>query len=282
MAKIDKSRYTKEEWRSIREQRRQEKIQKRLSKQNKVSEIDFSFENVVDKKYNILCLKHGTKYHSDYVNHLYNMVERNCSLDYNFYCLTENPKGIDKNVNIIPLPAGLTGWWCKPFMFSSDLPIKGTVLYLDLDVVVAGNIDKLLTWQPDNWCTIRDFTRSMRPGWQKYNSSVVRFEAGSLSSIWENYKLDPKGVQRKFFGDQDWLYDQTHKNNPATLYPDSWITSWKWEVRKSRDLNPGTKGTRTFKHVEDVVPKPETSVCVFHGDPNPHNCKDPWVVDNWK
>ncbi len=89
-------------------------------------------------------------------------------------------------------------------------------------------------------------------------------------------------IQRQFFGDQDYLYDATYKTKGAMLYPDSWVQSWKWEVRKSKllELNKA-KGTRKFRVVEDVVPRVECCVCVFHGDPNPHNCDDPWVKENW-
>jgi hypothetical protein len=67
------------------------------------------------------------------------------------------------------------------------------------------------------------------------------------------------------------------------LYPDSWILSWKWEVRKDRAFAPnGRKGQRKLKTIEDVTPRIECCVTVFHGDPNPELCEDPWVIDNWK
>jgi hypothetical protein len=153
---------------------------------------------------------------------------------------------------------------------------------MDLDVVLSSNIDKLITYQPNHWCTIRDFTRAMRPKWPRYNSSIVRFKTGELDFVWDNYIKNPVAIQRQFFGDQDYLYDATYKKKGAMLYPDSWVQSWKWEVRKSRllELNKA-KGTRKFQVVEDVVPRVECCVCVFHGDPNPHNCEDPWVKENW-
>jgi len=236
-----------------------------------------------DAKYNIMCLKHGGKYSADYVNNLYNMVKRHCTLPFDFICLTENSDFIDPNIIIKDLPTYLQGWWCKPYLYSNDLQLDKTTLYIDLDVVISNNIDKLLTWSPGQWCTVRDFTRSMRPNWPKYNSSVVRFEPGQLNEHWLNFKNNQIAIQKRFFGDQDYLYDDNYKKNPATLYPESWIVSWKWEVRKSREFKPGgTKGNRLFKHIENVVPKDETSICVFHGDPNPHKCEDPWVVQNWR
>jgi hypothetical protein len=237
----------------------------------------------VDKKYYVLCLKHGMKYSSDYVNKLYNMVKRNCTLDIEFVCLTEDDAGIYDNITILPLPKGLVGWWCKPYVFSNELPLNGTVLYMDLDVVIAGNIDKLFTYSPGHWCTIRDFTRVQRSNWQRYNSSVVRFDTGSLDFVWEKYVQDPRKIQKQFFGDQDYLYDVTYKQKRAMLYPDSWLLSWKWEVRKSKEFaTGGAKGHRRLKTIEDVKPRPECCVCVFHGDPNPANCDDPWVKDNWR
>ena len=72
------------------------------------------------------------------------------------------------------------------------------------------------------------------------------------------------------------------KDYPATTYPDEWIMSWKWEIRKSKELGRGTKGTRKLAEIENVVPSDECCIAVFHGDPNPHNCEDPWVKENWK
>jgi hypothetical protein len=276
LAKIDKSQFTKEEWHRIKEQRRLEKAQK------SVDPVAISPQETVDNKYYVLCLKHGTKYSSDYVNRLYNMIKRNCTLNYEFVCMTEDTAGLNGNIKTIPLPLGLSGWWYKPYMFSNDLPIKGIILYIDLDVVIASNIDKLFTYQPNNWCTIRDFTRVMRANWKKYNSSVVRFKTGQLSHVWENFNKDKVNIQRRLFGDQDWLYEAT-RDRQAILYPDSWILSWKWEVRKTKEFRPGgQKGNRKLKTIEHVTPRIECCMTVFHGDPQPHNCEDPWVVDNWK
>jgi hypothetical protein len=276
LPKIDKGQYTKEEWRKIKEQRHLEKQKpQEIITPNLVTHED-SLKNY------LLCLKHGTKYGPEYVNKLYNMVKRNCSLDYEFVCLTDNANGLDPRIKTIPLPANLQGWWCKPYMYSKELPINGTILYMDLDVVIASNIDKLFTYQPNHWCTIRDFTRAMRPSWKKYNSSVVRFKTGQLDYVWTGFRENQHDIQRRLHGDQDWLFEATQKNQ-AMLYPDSWILSWKWEVRRTKEFDYGsTKGNRKFKQIEDVKPRIECCVTVFHGDPNPHNCEDPWVVDNWR
>ena len=128
LAKVDKSQYTKEQWRAVRDQRRREKSLAELKKSNQ----SLGNSSLTEEKNYILCLKHGTKYSSEYVNRLYNMVKRNCTLDYEFVCLTDDPRGINENVTTIALPGGIAGWWCKPYMYSKDLPLNGTILYFDL------------------------------------------------------------------------------------------------------------------------------------------------------
>ena len=72
MAKIDKSQYTKEQWKVIREQRRRQKAIDRAKKaqKNNLEAKDTERtvkvavnEPILDKRANyIVCLKHGTKY----------------------------------------------------------------------------------------------------------------------------------------------------------------------------------------------------------------------------
>jgi len=276
---------TKEQRKSRKAKEKQSKALDELAKQDQelgLYDVAYSDNPLVKDKNYVLCLKHGTKYSADYVNKLYNMVGRNCTIDYEFVCLTDNPKGINPKVKTLPLPGGVSGWWCKPYIFSKNLPLKGTILYLDLDVVISSNIDKLFTYQPNHWCTIRDFTRAMRPKWHKYNSSVVRYKAGELDFVWTEFEKDKIEIQKRLHGDQDWLFEAT-RNKQAMLYPDSWILSWKWEVRKSKEFAPGgIKGHRKFKIIENgAKPRVECCVCVFHGDPNPESIEDKWVVDNW-
>ena len=263
MPKLDKSKYTKQEYKAL----------KLLGKNSKQ----------VTQKYNIVCVKHGEKYPSDYANILYRMCKRNCTLDFTFTCLTDNPKGLDANINVVALPEGYTGWWAKPFMFSNDTGLTGTILYLDLDVVISNNIDKLFTYKPDRWCIIRDFLRAQRSTWQKYNSSVIRFNSGQLQAMYKDFDIHKQTILKRFRGDQDYIYDWAVKHMPAEFFPDKWILSYKWEIRSNKEWAPGgTVGNRTLKHIENVVPPKDCCIAVFHGDPNPSNCKDPFVVDNWQ
>ena len=98
MAKVDKSQYTKAQWRIVREQRRRQKeldraqkAQKKLEKQEDtgcgltatLTVLSVSFNS--NTKNFIVCLKHGTKYSSEYVNKLYNMVKRHCTIPHTLF-----------------------------------------------------------------------------------------------------------------------------------------------------------------------------------------------------
>ena len=93
----------------------------------------------------VVCLKYGDKYSAEYVNKLYNMVQRHLSLDHEFYCITENSAGLDPNIKLLPLdinPDIDIGWWYKINLFDPKFPLKGTILFLDLDIVIFNSIDK--------------------------------------------------------------------------------------------------------------------------------------------
>ena len=230
----------------------------------------------------VVCLKHGNKYSSDYVNKLYNMVKRNLTLNFNFVCYTENPAGIDKEIKIEPLPevADLKGWWYKPMFFNPALGLNGTILFIDLDVVIFKNIDYLFDYKPGKFCIIRDFNRCRYSNYDKFNSSVFRLDTGQFSEVYTDFMKDYRSQSRRHYGDQDWLRYKIQKD--FEYFPDEWIQSYKWEMRDRPRMIMDPTGGRNFATIEDPKIKPDTSVAVFHGDPNPHKCRDPWVIDKWQ
>ena len=112
MAKVDKSQYSKAEWQQIRQQRRDNKA---LKVEEPVRTAPAAATTA--SKYHVLCVKHGNKYSAEYVNTLYRMVTRNCSLEFGFVCLTDDATGIDPNIITISLPRELKGWWQSPTCF---------------------------------------------------------------------------------------------------------------------------------------------------------------------
>ena len=116
----------------------------------------------------IVCMKWGTKYGPEYVNRLYAMVRRHLHGDFNFVCLTDNANGIRPEVQCLPippldLPAGIPErGWNKLASFSADLyGLRGTALFLDVDVVVTGPLDEFFT-HPGEFLIIHDHKRPWR------------------------------------------------------------------------------------------------------------------------
>lgn len=267
MTKLDKSLYTKDEYKRL----------KKSILDQRSSTVQSSCSNV---SYNVLCLKHGDKYNSDYVNKLYYGVTKNTTLPCKFFCLTDNAENLDKNIIALPLPNyNLAGWWFKPYIFSKELPITGFVLYIDLDVVITNNIDKLFKYNINCFNIVRDFNRVLRPSYDRFNSSVMSFTAGSLDYLWQKFSMQHQFIVKSNHGDQDFIFKE--QKSFAKFFPDSWIQSWKWEIRKDRKLATGNRGYRKLQKIEDVRPPEECCIAVFHGDPNPHLCDDPYIKETW-
>ena len=230
----------------------------------------------------IVCLKHGTKYSAEYVNVLKRMVTRNMTLPFKFVCFTEDVNGLDSDIQTMPLPQrhDIAGWWWKPYFFSTDLPLDGTILFMDLDVIVFENIDKLFTYEPGRFCIIRDFNRMNALGWNRMNSSVFRLETGQHSHVYSNLIADPINIRKRLHGDQDWLFEQIKSN--FEFFPDEWLQSYKWEMRGKPPMTRDKNGIRNFMEPGEPNILPETSVAVFHGEPNPPQSVDLWCKENWK
>jgi hypothetical protein len=206
------------------------------------------------------------------------MVERNLTLPYTFVCFTDNTTGINPNIRCEPLPKlPIEGWWYKLWFLSKDFPLDGTVLFLDLDLIVFKNIDRLFSFAPNKFCVIRDFNRSLNSTWNRINSSVFRYQSKQHSNVFDTFINDYRTHTRRFHGDQDFIFKYLQN---ITLWPDEWIQSYKWEMRSRNDLIK-LNGKRNFKNVANPVIKRETSVAVFHGEPDIHECVDPWVIQNW-
>jgi len=263
---------SKAERKRLKAQRRAEKDQRKFEKSTSQAEYK--------ETYTILCVRFGNKYGIEYVERLRNMVQRHCTLPYEFVCLTDDPTKISGVRNIVQPNAGYTkGWWHKVHMFDPGLPLRGRILYLDLDVVIIQSIDKILTHKSDKFLGIRDFNRKFYSGWKKLNSSVLAWNAGTNRHIYEDFKKSPKQAMN-LHGDQDWIYKTCHST--IEYFPDSWLKSYKWEIRSKQDLHI-FQGKRNFKDVKNNVdPGIDCCIAVFHGDPNPNVVQDKIVVDNWR
>ena len=102
-----------------------------------------------------------SKFESWHVDVLRDMVRRNTSVPHRFVCITDDASGIfDPSVEIIPLwanPAPNYGSHMRPNCFvrlpafSSEMKslLGEKFIWLDLDTVITGNIDHILSDEAD-------------------------------------------------------------------------------------------------------------------------------------
>ena len=225
--------------------------------------------------YNFACVCYGDKYPIEYVQNLYNMVKRNTTIDYKFYCFTDLVKihkQVEGDIEFQKFPEDdLQGWWNKMQLFHTNSPLEGTTLYMDLDVCITGNIDCFFTHNP---VAIFSGMNDFNPATKGWNSSVMKFKNADLhKKVWLRFMKDRPNLLRRFPGDQNLLSDFMKGAPGCDSFPDSWTQSYKWYDRKG---NRYSRQDMKYDH------NGESIVTVFHGQPNPHESDQEWIKNNWK
>ncbi|ODU57798.1 MAG: glycosyltransferase [Comamonadaceae bacterium SCN 68-20] len=216
----------------------------------------------------VLCMKWGTKYGPEYVNRLYAMVLRHLSGDFNFVCLTDDATGIRPEVQCLPIPplnlhlkpGQRDGAWKKLTTFEADLHgLRGTALFLDVDVVIVGSLDAFFE-HPGEFLIIHDYPRFWRFGQRiTGNSSVYRFQLGAHADVLEYFRAHMEEVQAHNRNEQTFLSRYLHKQGKLAYWPAGWCPSFKYHGIPAWPLNYWR---------EPFVPE-GARIMIFHGECNP-------------
>ena len=216
----------------------------------------------------ILCMKWGTKYGPHYVNRLYAMVRRHLSGDFNFVCLTDDASGIRPEVQCLPIPplnielapGQRDGAWKKLTTFEADLHgLRGTALFLDVDVVIVGSLDAFFE-QPGEFLIIHDYPRFWRFGQRiTGNSSVYRFELGAHADVLAYFREHLDEVQANYRNEQTFLSKFLHRQGKLSYWPEGWCPSFKYHGIPAWPANYWS---------EPFVPA-GARIMIFHGECNP-------------
>ena len=101
---------------------------------------------------NVVCMKWGDLYGPHYVNRLYNQCKKFIKLDFNFYCVTDNAKGINSNIKILDIatyqfPDGKFGghlFTAEKIKVLADPIFSDKTLLLDLDLIILNDLTDYL------------------------------------------------------------------------------------------------------------------------------------------
>lgn len=201
----------------------------------------------------VWCVCVGDKYSDRDVHILRAMVARHTGA-HRFRCLTDRQiAGIDCEITTRHWP----GWWSKLELFKVS---EGQNLYLDLDVVITGPLDGLVSSKlsmPANWA------QSGHGGCQ---SSVMSWgmDYGFIADAFDPAQLtEPVSGNfgfygpKRLWGDQEFITDVM--GNPGDkVCPMSGVYSYKY-------------------HCRNALPDDAVVVC-FHGLPKPDQVGDAWVM----
>ena len=238
-------------------------------------------------------MKWGSRYGSEFVNRLYSSIQRHTKRKTKLYCYTDNKIGINKEIFCKPLPSinlpkdiSLTPWrklsvWQYPLG-----ELKGDVLFLDLDLVITGNLDRFFDFKPGKYCVIENWTQL---GQNIGNTSCFKFPVGKYEFIYNKFNKNPEKIWKKYHIEQIFLSSEIKEQY---FWPSKWCQSFKHNLLPKWPM-------RIWKPAK--LPS-ETSLVAFTGKPDPDDViegnwpvkksqfykkiykqlKTPnWVLDNW-
>ena len=265
-----------------------------------------------------------SQFSAEYVNVFAAMLARNTTVPYQLWCITDDADGLDSSINPIelwpnPVPSygdsNAPNCFRRLFMFSREIAeaLGPRFIWSDLDAVITGNIDAILTDEADFkiWRPSGDTSRC--------NGSLVLHRAGTMTQVWDDFSPAKVGTIEEFRAqtnhlgsDQAWLSRYLTPETP-TFGEDDGVFAFrklrnhaleravaKQDKEKVRARAPRTSYTRDSARRERVDQRrerrekeklevrlpPNCRLVYFPGQKHPWD-QDvqrlyPWVKQYWK
>ncbi|NWG47277.1 MAG: hypothetical protein HXY25_12125 [Alphaproteobacteria bacterium] len=233
-------------------------------------------------------MKWGSAYGPRDVNTLRAMVGRHLALPHRFVCFTDDGAGLDPSIEVQPMPRievpveRQISPWRKIGLFTPGLGgLTGRTLFLDLDVVIVGAIDPLVTWTDkvgiaENWT---------QPGAGVGNSSVFTYDIDKYAFVLDTYNAT-RGTLFDTYPNSQTFMSRTLGPENIDFFPPDWVVSFK------HSCMPG--GLRSWFETPRLPAG--ARVVAFHGNPKPqhaiegrypgkwykHVRRTPWVAEHWR
>lgn len=232
---------------------------------------------------NLVVVKWGTYYGPEYVINLYNAAKKHMDEDFTFHVFTDDSTLLPQRLGWVfhRLPDWKlkkeNAWWYKMEMFNPASQLVGRNVYLDLDVVIVGDISPLWTHGKDRFTICQDFNRVFIPRFAGVNSSVMAWTTDTQRKMYEKFKAEFSSTLATHRGDQDYI--GSYHSDP-TFWPVKWVQSYKWEIWRGGIKNR-TQNTYELEDQKSIIPA-DCKVIAFHGKPKPHEITEKILKKAWQ
>lgn len=243
----------------------------------------------------IICIKWGKIFDFRDVNTLFRACREYTSGPLRFVCLTDDADGLTEGVEAWQIPdIGLSleewsrpGVWPKLSLFSPALISLGRVLFIDLDMMIVGDLSPF--FEPTQGAIFQNMGDSWRPTpkseARETGSCIFSYEPGAEQKVLEVFLADKANAMMRWRNEQDFVGAHVSK---ADYWPDDLVVSFKRHLchRNAAGL-----------FVKPVPPPKATSIVAFHGTPRPretlekliwgplphvHFGKVPWIAEYFR
>jgi hypothetical protein len=167
--------------------------------------------------------KFNAPYGPDDVRRLHRMVAKNCTGEHQFGVITDRPElfADDADIRAIPIDkATHVPGTCYVRLMSfhpkgKEIFGADKLLQVDLDTLIVGNIDHLVTREEDLVLWRNPTRHPSRPGRSIYNTSLLLHRLGSVPELWQTYvDMRAAGQQIPAKDDQWFLSDALGEDMP--------------------------------------------------------------------
>lgn len=240
----------------------------------------------------IICMKWGDRYGPEFVNRLWRAVRRNTRRDTRLVCFTDDNRGVDSDITCLPLPEInlpdnlINTPWRKLAVWQAPLAdLSGDILFLDLDLVITGNLDDLFDFAPGRYCVIENWTQK---GQGNGNTSCFRFPVGKHTHIYEQANANPALITSQYRVEQLYI---SREIEDMVFWPAQWCASFKHSLLPKWPLNflkapPLPADTRivafTGKPDQDEAARGEWPVKHWYKRAYKYVRPTPWIYEHWQ
>tara|TARA_B110000090_G_C13356528_1_gene436860 strand:+ start:266 stop:940 length:675 start_codon:yes stop_codon:yes gene_type:complete len=206
-----------------------------------------------------------------YAEKLHRQFANLTQLDVSHWCITDRPLELSKLIKPIAPFKKSKGWWNKINLYNSQMP-KGYILYMDLDIVILNNFDQEIiemTKKEETMCCVSDAINWMGV---RFSSSLMCFESGVHSEIFEKFKKKESEINELKGGDQVWTGPQLN----SVCYIDDFFPNLKKNFKFHLAKRDGNNLTLPL-HLDEKIKLVDCG-----GKPKPHELEAlPYIKRNW-